>query len=123
MLLASLLRSRNSDSPRTQRRRRRRLERHPRQRFVPRLVVLEDRTVLSTFTVQNLLDAGPGSLRQAVLDANATPGANLIDFAPALTGTIGLTSGQLTITNDLTVDALGAPQLAASRHHPTRTLH
>jgi hypothetical protein len=39
--------------------------------FVPRLLVLEDRTVPSTFLVSNLADSGDGSLRQAVLDANA----------------------------------------------------
>ena len=38
-------------------------------------VLLEDRTVPSTFTVLNLADSGEGSLRQAVLDANAHPGA------------------------------------------------
>src|SRR5262249_23168524 len=42
---------------------------------------LEDRTVLSTFTVNNLADVGPGSLRQAILDSNAaTGGTNTIDF-------------------------------------------
>src|SRR5262249_13241877 len=40
---------------------------------------LEDRAVPSTFSVDNLADSGPGSLRQAVLDANATPGADVID--------------------------------------------
>src|SRR5262245_23287346 len=51
----------------------------------PRLSVegLEDRTVPSTFTVQNLADSGLGSLRQAVLNANASPGADLIRFATA----------------------------------------
>src|SRR5262245_11539404 len=38
---------------------------------------LEERTVPSTFTVINLADSGTGSLRQAVLDANANPGADL----------------------------------------------
>ena len=53
---------------------------------------LEDRTVPSTFTVLNLADSGPGSLRQAILDANANPGADLIRFAPAARdGTIALT--------------------------------
>ena len=42
---------------------------------------LEDRTVPSTFTVHNLADSGLGSLRQAVLDANINPGADLIRFA------------------------------------------
>ena len=52
-----------------------------RRSFVPRLDVLEDRTVPSTFTVTNLADGGPGSLRQAVLDANGNPGADVIQFA------------------------------------------
>jgi hypothetical protein len=34
----------------------------------------------ATFTVTNTDDSGPGSLRQAILDANATPGADLIAF-------------------------------------------
>ena len=42
--------------------------------FRPRLEPLEDRSVPATFTVLNLADAGDGSLRQAVLDANALPG-------------------------------------------------
>ncbi len=42
--------------------------------LVLRLLPLEDRTLPSAFTVTNLADAGPGSLRQAILDANAHPG-------------------------------------------------
>jgi len=34
----------------------------------------------ATFTVTNTNDSGPGSLRQAILDANASPGADLISF-------------------------------------------
>ena len=41
---------------------------------------LEDRTTPATFTVVNTLDSGAGSLRQAILDANANPGADLIQF-------------------------------------------
>ena len=41
---------------------------------------LEERAVLSTFTVVNTLDAGPGSLRQAILDANSSPGLDTIKF-------------------------------------------
>ena len=41
---------------------------------------LEDRQLLATFTVLNTNDAGPGSLRQAILDANATPGLDAINF-------------------------------------------
>jgi thiol-disulfide isomerase/thioredoxin len=48
--------------------------------FVPCLDVLEDRTVLSTLTVLNSLDNGPGSLRQAILDADSNPGLDTIRF-------------------------------------------
>src|SRR5438128_274607 len=68
----------------------------------PRLFLeqLEDRVVPSTFTVSNLLDGGNGSLRKAILDANAHAGADVINFSVA--GTILLTSGALpTITGPL----------------------
>jgi thiol-disulfide isomerase/thioredoxin len=48
--------------------------------FVPGLDVLEDRTVPSTLTVLNNLDNGPGSLRQAILDADSNPGLDTICF-------------------------------------------
>ncbi len=41
---------------------------------------LEQRDVPATFLVTTTLDAGTGSLRQAILDANNTPGADLITF-------------------------------------------
>ena len=39
----------------------------------PRLEALEGRCLPSTFTVTNLLDSGPDSLRAAVASANANP--------------------------------------------------
>jgi hypothetical protein len=87
---------------------------------VPRLEALEDRALLSTFTVVNLADSGPGSLRQAVLDANATPGADLIRFAGGLQGTLALTSGELDITDDLTVLGPGADRLTVSGSNASR---
>ena len=41
---------------------------------------LEGRRLLATFAVTNLQDGGAGSLRQAIVDANARPGADAIDF-------------------------------------------
>jgi hypothetical protein len=52
-----------------------------RPNFRPRVEVLEDRTVPAVFTVTNTADTGVGSLRQAILDANATAGADSINFA------------------------------------------
>src|SRR5262245_65362479 len=42
--------------------------------------VLEGRQLLSTFTVTNTDDAGPGSFRQAILDANGNTGSDTIAF-------------------------------------------
>ena len=56
-------------------------------RFRPRFELVEDRTLLSTFSVTNTADSGPGSLRQAILDSNAaTAATNTIDFAIPGTG-------------------------------------
>ncbi|MGI9086119.1 MAG: choice-of-anchor Q domain-containing protein, partial [Chthoniobacterales bacterium] len=56
------------------------------------------------FSVTNTNDSGAGSLRQAILDANTNPGADTIDFAAILSGqTITLTSGELPITEDVTI--------------------
>jgi len=57
--------------------------------------------------VLNTNDSGPGSLRQAIL--NAVSGA-YITFSNSLAGaTIRLTSGQLTISSNLTIDASALP--------------
>ncbi|HEY1325791.1 MAG TPA: choice-of-anchor U domain-containing protein [Casimicrobiaceae bacterium] len=56
-------------------------------------------------TVTNLNDAGPGSLRDAV--ANTPPGG-AVDFAPGLSGTIALSSGEIAIAKSLTIDGTGA---------------
>ena len=53
---------------------RRRPTRRPASR--PRLEALEDRCLPSTFTVLNIDDSGPDSLRAAVAAANANPGAD-----------------------------------------------
>src|SRR6059058_4661724 len=44
-----------------------------RARYRPKLEQFEGRFLLSTFTVINTTDSGAGSLRKAILDANATP--------------------------------------------------
>lgn len=99
-------------------------DRPRRRRFAPRLEALEDRTVPSTFTVKNLADGGPGSLRQAILDANARPGADVIRFGPqARDGTIPLTGGELSITDSLTIDGPGDSRLTISGNDASRVFH
>ena len=56
------------------------------------------------FTVTNTNDAGAGSFRQAVLDANASGGADVITIALPAGSTIGLTSGEVTSTEGLTIN-------------------
>src|SRR5262249_33413289 len=93
--------------------------RRPRHRRLG-VEVLEDRTLPSTYTVLNLADSGPGSLRQAVLDANAHPGPDTIRFAHGLHGIITLTSGELAITHSLDIEGPGAHQLTVSGNHASR---
>ncbi len=50
---------------------------------------LEARMLLTTYIVLNLNDAGPDSLRQAVIDANANAGADKITFLAPLVGAGG----------------------------------
>src|SRR5260370_1251680 len=100
--------------------RRRLLPGRPRQNRRLGIEVLEDRTLPSTFTVLNLADSGAGSLRQAVLDANAHAGPNVIGFAHGLHGTITLTSGELAITKSLDIEGPGAHQLTVSGNHASR---
>jgi parallel beta-helix repeat protein len=62
----------------------------------------------ATFTVTNVNDAGPGSLRQAITDANAAAGADVIQFDTAgvfaTAQTITLISGSLPlISNSLEI--------------------
>ena len=62
-----------------------------------------------TIIVTNTNDSGPGSLRQALVDANR---GDTITFA--VTGTIGLTSAELVIDKNITVSGPGPDMLAVS---------
>jgi hypothetical protein len=76
---------------------------------------------MTIFTVTNTNDNGLGSLRQAILDANATAGVNGIEFDDRLSGQkINLTSGELKITDDLFIQGLGADQLTISGNNVAR---
>jgi len=79
----------------------------------PRLTSLEGRIAPAIFTVTNLNNSGAGSLRQAVLDANASAGFDTINIAVA--GTVTLTTGQLTITEQVKVNGPGADTLTVQQ--------
>jgi predicted outer membrane repeat protein len=71
------------------------------------------------YTVTNLGDAGPGTLRQAIIDANNNPGADRVLFASSLSGTITLTSSLLEIFDPVQVLGPGAGQITVSGNNST----
>src|SRR5438034_5239017 len=73
------------------------------RRFRPMLEAFEERCLPSLFTVTNLHNAGAGSLRSGIRQANTAAGADTIQFAAGLAGTIRLTGGELAITDHLSV--------------------
>jgi hypothetical protein len=80
-------------------------------RVRPLLEILEDRTLLSTYTVDALTDTGAGSGRTGDLSyclAHATSGSDTIDFAAGLTGTISLPNTPPTLNASVAIQGPGA---------------
>lgn len=82
------------------------------------LFLLSGVSIASTFQVTNLNDSGANSLRQAIINANGSAGADTINFS--VTGTITLTSGELAITDDLVITGPGAASLTVSGNNASR---
>ncbi|MEO5625101.1 MAG: hypothetical protein ABIQ70_03705 [Dokdonella sp.] len=90
-------------------------------RCAPMLLVLGCAGVhAASFSVGNTSDAGPGSLRQAIADANAAGGANTIVFALPGTAphTITLASMLPPISGTLTIDGYSQAGSAKNTHAP-----
>lgn len=66
---------------------------------------------MATFTVTNINDAGPGSLRDAITQANAVAGADIINFNIPGAGvqTIAPLSSLSPITEAVTIDGFSQP--------------
>ncbi len=97
----------------------------PRPRPAPNAHLLdpmEPRTLMAVFTVANLNDAGAGSLRQAISDANNAAGADVIDFQAGLTGAITLSSGELVVSDSLAINGPGASILSINGNAASRVL-
>jgi len=122
MSLVSLLQSARSLFANDRTKKSRRRARAAKRGLPTRLSVerLDERVVLSTFSVLNLADSGAGSLREAITAANTNPGADVVAFAPGLRGTVGLTSGELGITDNLWIDGPGAGRLTVSGNDTSR---
>jgi hypothetical protein len=65
----------------------------------------------ATYQVTNLNDAGAGSLRQSIVDANSDPGST-VTFAVA--GTIVLSKPLPPVTGSVTLDGTTAPGFVSS---------
>ena len=69
----------------------------------------------ATFVVTTLADSGPGSLRQAITDANAAGGSNTIAFQSNLSGVLWVHSFMPTITGSVQIVGPGAATLNIRR--------
>src|SRR5690349_600452 len=68
-------------------------------------------------------DSGNGSLRQALQFNASAGGGNTISFFSTVISPIVLTSGELVITNDVTITGPGARDLAVSGNMSSRVFH
>ena len=75
-----------------------------------------------TLGVRNLAGKGPGSLRQAILDASPVE-SDIIAFDPSLTGTIALDGGELLIDKSLSIIGPGANLLMVSGNRTNRVFN
>jgi hypothetical protein len=76
----------------------------------------------ATFEVTNLTDAAPGSLRDAVNQANAAGGADTITFQSGLSGTINVAS-QIDITDELDIVGPGSDVITLDGGDANRLLY
>lgn len=84
------------------------------QQHLSRLLALqplEDRRVLASFAVTTIDDSGPGSLREAVIQANALPGPDSISFSIPGEGvhTISPVSALPSLLDEVSLDATTQP--------------
>ena len=78
--------------------------------------VANEARILASFTVTNTNDAGAGSLRQAIIDANALPGTDNITFNIPGGGphVISITTALPTITEAVIIDGTTEPNYISS---------
>ena len=84
------------------------------------LLAFPDAIRAASFTVTNTNDSGPGSLRQVILDANASPGTDTITFNIPGAGphTIQPASALPTITDPVVIDGYTQPGATPNTNGP-----
>ncbi len=89
-------------------------------RFLFALLLLAAPALANTYTVTNTNDSGAGSLRQAILDANANAGLDTIAFNIPGSGvhTIAPTSALPDITSPVTIDGYTQPGSSPNTNGP-----
>ena len=82
------------------------------------------RGLLGVYTVSNANDSGAGSLRQAILAANAAGGPDTVEFniPPAQSHTITLQSTLPRVTGTVRIDATTDPAFARNGNRPAVTI-
>jgi hypothetical protein len=76
---------------------------------------LEGRVVPATITVTSLADAGAGTLRAAIAQANLDAAQDTITFAPSVTGTISLSTALPDLSTNIVIDGPGPSALSVAR--------
>ena len=75
---------------------------------------------INTYLVLNPFDSGLGSLRQAISDANASPGTDLIFFTAPSPITLG---SELLVTDCACINAVGTNQVPVSGNNSVRVFY
>ena len=90
---------------------------HPRATVRPRVEALEGRRLLSqiNLTVSSLADAGPGTLRAAILAADVGKPSDKFTIGVSVTGTIDLQSPLPDLNNTIAIQGPGASSLTVER--------
>src|SRR5690242_18049155 len=81
------------------------------------------RSGAATITVTTAADSGPGSLRAAVAQANIDSPGDAINFDLPMGSTITLTTGQISITNTMSISGPGASKLTIDGNNSSRIFY
>lgn len=125
MSARSMIRTRERELERTNRRNRRRAKQLSggAAAALGSAILFAPAADAATFQVTNLNDAGAGSLRDAVAQANLAPDADVITFASGLSGTITLTTGEIPVYAAVDIQGPGANTLAVSGDDNSRIFY